>query len=188
MSCASPGPHQSTPNDVAGEVPLTDVERPVGPGVTDAVQRREHEIAKHRLDAERREALVENCVDGVLVVALDCVEQTRRHVRGEQGGRDVVPGDGDPSRLGGGEPVVECPAHSRHPICVLGAVQPEAAGGADRLQQPVAALPRAQHLGADADATGELPDAVAAGSTYRRHQNETIHTLYKHLTKAHADG
>ena len=46
-------------------------------------------------------------------------------------------------------------------------VEPEAAAGAGRLQEPVPPLPGSQELGADADAAAELADPQMAGGIHR---------------------
>ena len=110
------------------------------------------------LQSERCEALVE---DG-------CTRSSSKSwIASSRRGGGVVeqPVRGPPAlqrRLGGlrgREALVEPFAHAADALGVGGGVEPESAGRADGLQQPVAALPGAQKVGAHADATRELSDA-----------------------------
>ena len=61
--------------------------------------------------------------------------------------------------LGGRQPLREVRSHRAHARLVVGGVEPVAARGAHRREERVAALPRAEEVGADARAPRELTDA-----------------------------
>jgi hypothetical protein len=66
--------------------------------------------------------------------------------------------------------LIEALLHAPDALGVLGGVEAKATGRAHWLEQPVPALPGAEHRGADTDPTGELADPKTLCG--KRHQND----------------
>ena len=172
-------------HQVGGEVLVGDVDRARLPAVADPQQERQHDVADRALHRHPLQDVVEHAVHGRGVVADHGREQRLdRGARDDRGGVGAVEvrhrrrgavvsraeSAGGPvvgqhlgRRLGGGHAAPPGRHHRPHPVLVLRAVEPVARGGARRLQEAVAGLPRAQQRLGDPDPPGQDPDPPAVG-------------------------
>jgi len=80
--------------------------------------------------------------------------------------------EGGASGFGGGQPPAEMGLHPADPLLVGTAVQAVPARRTHRLEQAVAALPRAQQVLVDLHATRKFPDAQDRRIALTRHDPE----------------
>ena len=153
---------QPPADDRGGEVLLSDVEPATLPFVPDPAQHREDQLPQDGLEREPRERLVEDRMDGTLVV---CVRGGQ-----EAPARVFEPGllrahrlEDTACCLGSGEPFREGAFHLLDALRILARVEAKASLGADRLEEPVTALPGSEELRIHADAPRELADPKSSG-------------------------
>ena len=87
-------------------------------------------------------------------------------------------------RLGGREAGRQVLLHEPDALEVVEGVEPQTAGRPDRLEEPVAPLPRAQQLRAHARALAQLTDSQPR----LRHRGRTVQYLDKILTRTPSRG
>jgi hypothetical protein len=133
---------QSLTDEVAGEVLLPDLELSALPFPADLPQRREDQLPQDRLEREAGQRLVEHRVHCCFVVGVRGGDQALARVV-EHPLRRACLRECTAGCLRGREALVERALHLRDALRVLARVEAEASFGADRLQQAVAALPRA---------------------------------------------
>jgi hypothetical protein len=101
----------------------------------------------------------------------------------------LVAAEDEAGRLGGGESAGYQALHVLDPGFVGGAVEPEAARGPCRLEEPVALFPRPQQLGTDSGPFGQLTDPKVARSGIGRGlvvplfgHSRTVQAIHDHCT------
>ena len=157
---------------------LADRERPLLPLTPDLRVGPEDELSQHGFEAERGEAFVQYRMHGGLVVGADRRQQAFSRVL-EQALEGRALARAARAASAARESLIETLLHAPDALGVLGGVEPKATGRADRVEQPVPALPGAEHRGADTHPAGELADPKTLCG--KRHKI-IIRTLDKTLT------
>ena len=173
---------QPAAQDARGEVLVRDRGLAALPACPELVQVGQDHLAEQRVDGHRGEHPVEDRLGARFVEVVQRDGEILAHRRGRERGRRSGLGGGGTHRQGGrlrgGQSRVEVLAHDADAIEVRLRIQAQAAGRAGREQQAVAALPRAQQLGAHARAFAQLADAQDAVVGHTR----VIQNLDKILT------
>ena len=132
----------------------------VAPALAERPQVGQDGRLRDSFDAERRHEPVEGGLRARVVEPVERGPQRCGEIRRSAVLRRSRRRLADQSRcLGGRQPLREVGSHRAHARLVVGGVEPVAAGGAHRREERVAALPRAEEVGADARAPRELTDA-----------------------------
>ena len=145
--------HEPAPDEVAREVLLRDRDLTTLPAVAELAEVRQESLFEHDVHGEGREEAIEGRLRRRIVERLE-----RRGKRGRRVGqrrlREPGPvGDDEPRRLCCREAPVEVRAHLQDAADVLVAVETKPPTRALGSEQAVTALPGAQQLDGDADAT-----------------------------------
>ena len=175
---------QSLADEVRRKVLLADLERSSFPLRADLPQRREDELQQDGLERKPSECVVEDAVHCRFVVRLRGRDEAiARSLESRLCG--VFQGDRTARRLCSREALVEGTLHALDPLGVVVGVKAKASLGADRLEQPVAALPGAQEVRGDADSAGKRTNPKSS-DVYAH--NSTIHRFDRKLTKPNCHG
>ena len=152
------------------------------PPLSESVQVRQDDLAEQRLDGVDGEQAVELALCSTLVEPVEgSAESAGVRVERSTGRGGVLRrGRGEPRGLGRGQAGGEVRLHAADAFLVRRGVEPKAAVGSDRPEEPVAALPGPQELRADGRPTAQLADAEAVLLDHRH----IVQNLYGHSTRA----
>ena len=186
------GESQQPAADQAGrEMLLGDRRASVRPALAEVDEIGHDHLGDHRCDAEVGEQTIEHGVRADIIEPPQRLGETRAPILDPVlcGAGMLWPADAGASPAGvestasaacrADTPAASSCLHRSHPALVLRSVQAKAPGAAQRLEQPVAALPCSQQGGRLAHAVAELADANTRSRLRKGHRHQL--TEYTHL-------
>ncbi len=175
---------QPRADEVRGEMLLRDRRVATRPPRAEVLEERHHDLAQERVDRESGEELVERGLGRSVVEVVQARSQPGERLRQlwpppARALRPVRPDarERQARSLGGGEPLPEVVSHRLNAGFVSLGVEAEAAGRPVRVEEPVAPLPGAQELGADARSPAQFPDPEIALLRLHAHLSDSCRRL-----------